>query len=183
MWPWVSRVLSSLRCRCSLSGGGLCGWTTTIVAGRAVALCWCVAGWCASFWALWWLDLVGFSVSVPCLVLWCVVVRRAALFRVLTCCVVLVCAVLRCALLGRAVFWPCHAVVCRFVPRRVASWCGVLCYGVPCRVALHCGALQCGVPCCLVLCRGGSLEVSLARVVVRSAGRTVAGWWLGGAVR
>ena len=78
---------------------------------------------------------------------------------------------------------PCRAVVCRSVPRRVASCCGVLCFGVPCRVALHCGALRCGVLCCLVLCRGGSVEVSLARVVVRSAGRSVAGWWLGGAVR
>ena len=27
------------------------------------------------------------------------------------------------------------------------------------------------------------MEVSLACVVVQSAGRTVAGWWLGGAVR
>ena len=71
----------------------------------------------------------------------------------------------------------------RSVPRRVASCCGVLCFGPPCRVAFHCGALRCGVPCCLVLCHGGSLEVSLARVVVRSAGRSVAGWWRGGAVR
>ena len=76
-----------------------------------------------------------------------------------------------------------RAVVCRSLPRRSALCCGVLCFGVPCRVALHCGALRCGVPCCLVLCRGGSVEVSLARVVVRSAGRSVAGWWLGAAVR
>ena len=76
-----------------------------------------------------------------------------------------------------------RAVVCRSVPRRVASCCGVLCFGVPCRVALHCGALRCGVPCCLVLCRCGSMEVSLAPVVVPSVGRSVAGWWLGGAVR
>ena len=66
-----------------------------------------------------------------------------------------------------------HAVLCRSVPRRVASCCG----------ALHCGALRWGVPCCLVLCCGGSVEVSLACVVVQSAGRSVAGWWLGGAVR
>ena len=78
---------------------------------------------------------------------------------------------------------PCHAVVCRSVPRCVASCYGVLCFGVPCRVALHCGALPCGVPCCLVLCRGASLGVSVARVVVRSAGRSVADWWLGVAVR
>ena len=76
-----------------------------------------------------------------------------------------------------------RAVVCRSVPRRIASCFGVLCFGVPCRGALHCGALRCGVLCCLVLCRGGSVEVSLACVVVQSAGRSVAGWWLGGAVR
>ena len=62
-----------------------------------------------------------------------------------------------------------RAVLRRSVPRRVASCCG----------ALHCGALWCGVPCCCALCRGGSVEVSLACVVVRSAGRSVAGWWLG----
>ena len=76
-----------------------------------------------------------------------------------------------------------RAVLCRSVPRRVASCCGVLRFGVRCRGALHCGALRCGVLCCPVLCRGGSVEVSLACVVVRSAGRSVAGWWLGGAVR
>ena len=102
---------------------------------------------------LFWLDL---RLTALALVLWCAVVRRVA---------------------------PCCAVVCRSVPRRVASCCGVLCFGVPCRGALHCGALRCGVPCCLVLCRGGSVEVSLACVVVRSADRSVAGWWLGGAVR
>ena len=102
---------------------------------------------------LFWLDLWLASLA---LVLWCAVVRRVA---------------------------PCRAVVCRSVPRRVASCCGVLCFQVPCLGALHCGALRCGVPCCLVLWRGGSLEVSLAYVVVRSAGRSVAGWWLGAAVR
>ena len=66
-----------------------------------------------------------------------------------------------------------RAVLCRSVPRRVPSCCG----------ALDSGELRCGVPCYLVLCRGGSVEVSLACVVVRSAGRSVAGWWLGGAVR
>ena len=75
-----------------------------------------------------------------------------------------------------------RAMLCRSVPRRITSCCGVLRFGVRCRGALHCGALRCGVPCCLVLCRGGSVEVSLACVVVRSAGRSVAGWWLGGAV-
>ena len=75
-----------------------------------------------------------------------------------------------------------RAVVCHSVPRRIASCCGVLCLGVPCPGALHCGALRCGVMCCLVLCRGGSVVVSLACVVVPSADRRAAGWWLGGAV-
>ena len=75
------------------------------------------------------------------------------------------------------------AVLCRSVPRPAASCCGVLRFGVCCRGALHCGALRCGVLCCLVLRHGGSPEVSLACVVVRSAGRCVAGWWLGDAVR
>ena len=66
-----------------------------------------------------------------------------------------------------------RAVFCRSVLRGVASCCG----------ALLCGVLWCSVPCCLALCRGGSVEVSLACVVVRSAGWSVAGWWLGGAVR
>ena len=102
---------------------------------------------------LFWLVL---RLASPASALWCDVVRRVA---------------------------PCCAVVCRSVPRRVALCCGVLCFGVPCRGVLHCGALRCGVPCCLVLCPGGSVEVSLACVVVRSAGQSVAGWWLGGAVR
>ena len=76
-----------------------------------------------------------------------------------------------------------RAVLCCSVPRCVASCCGVLRFRVRCRGVLHCGALRCGVPCCPVLCRGGSVEVSLACIMVRSAGRSVAGWWLGGAVR
>ena len=71
-----------------------------------------------------------------------------------------------------------RSVLCRSVPRRVASCCGVLRFGVRCR-----GALRCGVPCRPVLGCGGSVEVSLACAVVRSAGRSVAGCWLGGAVR
>ena len=76
-----------------------------------------------------------------------------------------------------------RAMLCRSVPRGVALCCGLLRFGVRCRGALHCGALRCGVPCCLLLCCGGSVEVSLACVAMRSAGRSVAGWWLGGAVR
>ena len=188
LWPWVRgagvfRVPSPPRCWFQISHGGLCGQTATVVAGRAVAPCRCVAGRCGSFRGVWWLVLVRPSASVPC-------------FGVLVCsgapCCVLPCF----AVLGRAgscgvavrpagsrCVAPCRAVVCCSVPRRVASCCGVLCLGVPCRGALHCGALRSGVPCCLVLCRGGSLEVNLARVVVRCAGRSVAGWWLGGAVR
>ena len=75
------------------------------------------------------------------------------------------------------------AVLCRCLPRRVASCCGVLRFWVRCSGALHCGALRCGVPSCLVLCCVGSVEVSLACVVVGSAGLSVAGWWLGGVVR
>ena len=61
-----------------------------------------------------------------------------------------------------------RAVLCRSVPRCVASCCGVLRFGVRCLGALHCCALRCGMPCCLVLCRGGSAGVSLACAVVRS---------------
>ena len=119
------------------------------------------------------------SLAWCCGVLWCAVLRQVVLCvlrRVGPCLVVL-----RPAGPGRVA--PCRAMVCRSVPRRVASCCGVLCFGVPCRVALHCGALRCGVPCCLVLCRGWSVKVRLVRVVVQSAGQSVAGWWLGAAVR
>ena len=101
---------------------------------------------------LFWLDPRLASLA---LMLWCAVVRRVA---------------------------PRRALVCRSVPHRIVSCCGVLCFAVPCHGAWHCGALRCGVPCCLVLCRGGSVEVSLACVVVRIAGWSVAGWWPEGAV-
>ena len=135
MCPWVSRVPSSPRCRFKLSGSSLCGRTATIVAGRAVALCRCVAGWWGSFRGARWLDFVRPSVSVPCLVFRCVVVRRAASCRLLTCCVVLVCDVLQCALLGRAVL------------RRVAPWCAALC-----RVVLRCTVVRCGAVCSAASC-------------------------------
>ena len=64
---------------------------------------------------------------------------------------------------------PCLAALCRVASRRAVARCTVA----------RCGAVCLG----LALCRGGSGEVSLACVVVRSAGRSVAGWWLGGAVR
>ena len=67
-----------------------------------------------------------------------------------------------------------RAVLCRSVPRCVASCCGVLRFGVRCRGALHCGALQCGVLCCLVLCRAGSVEVSLTCAMVWSGSEC--GW-------
>ena len=63
----------------------------------------------------------------------------------------------------------CSVVLCRVVSRRAVSRCTVA----------RCGAVCRG----LALCRSGSVEVSLACVVVRSAGRSVAGWWLGGSVR
>ena len=64
---------------------------------------------------------------------------------------------------------PCCAALCRVASRRAVARCTVA----------RCGAVCRG----LAMCRGGSVEVSLACVVVRSAGRSVAGWWLGGAVR
>ena len=64
---------------------------------------------------------------------------------------------------------PCCAALCRVASRRAVARCTVARCGAVCRR--------------LALCRGGSVEVSLACVVVRSAGRSVAGWWLGGAVR
>ena len=64
---------------------------------------------------------------------------------------------------------PCCAALCRVTSRRAVARCTV--------------ARCCAVCRGLALCRGGSVEVSLACVVVRSAGRSVAGWWVGGAVR
>ena len=61
---------------------------------------------------------------------------------------------------------PCCVALCRVASRRAVARCTVA----------RCGAVCRG----LALCRGGSVEVSLACVVVRSAGRSVAGWWLGG---
>ena len=119
-----------------------------------------------------WLVLVRPSVSVHCFE---VVVCCGA-----PCCVVPCFAVLRRAGLCCVAVRPagprrvalCCAVVCRSLPCRVASCCGVLCLGASCRGALYHGALRCGVPCCPVLCHVGLVEVSVARVVVRSAGRT-----------
>ena len=66
----------------------------------------------------------------------------------------------------------------------VVSCCAALCRVAPHRAVARCTVARCGAVCRgLALCRGGSVEVSLACVVVRSAGRSVAGWWLGGAVR
>ena len=64
---------------------------------------------------------------------------------------------------------PCCAALCRVASRRAVARCTVA----------RCGAVCRGV----ALCRGESVEVSLACVMVRSAGGSVAGWWLGGAVR
>ena len=145
-----------------------------------MALSRCVAGCRGSFWGVLSLDLVRPSVSVPCFVLWCAVVRRAVSCRVLTCCVVLVHALLRCALLGRAVLRraaPWCAALCCVASRRAVACCAFWCLVVLRCTVVHCGAV-CRAPSCCAMVEG-----SLARVVVRSAGRSVAGWWLGGAVR
>ena len=66
----------------------------------------------------------------------------------------------------------------------VVSCCAALCRIASRRAVVRCTVARCGAVCRgLAWCRGGSVEVSLACVVVRSAGRSVAGWWLGGAVR
>ena len=86
--------------------------------------------------------------------------------------------------------------VCGVLVRRLPG-CAVACFGLSfwlgsvapccaalCRVASRCTVARCGAVCRgLALCRGGSVEVVLTCVVVRSAGRSVAGWWLGGRVR
>ena len=66
----------------------------------------------------------------------------------------------------------------------VVSCCAALCRVASRRAVVRCTVARCGVVCCgLAWCPGGSVEVSLVCVVVRSASRSVAGWWLGGAVR
>ena len=150
---------------------------------HAVAPCRCLVGWCGAFRGVrrvGWVSPLGgvpcFGVVVRCGAPCCVVMSFAVLDRAGPCCVAV-----------RRAVWcrvaPCRAVVCRAVPHRAASCCGLWCLGVLCCGALHSGALRCGVPCCLVLCRRGSVVVSPARVLVRSACRSVAGWWLGAAVR
>ena len=121
-----------------------------MVAGRAVAPCRCVAGWCGSFQGLRWLVLVRPLVRVPCLVLWCAVVRRAASCCFVTCCVVSIRAVLRCTLLGRAVLrravsW--CAALCRVASRRV-----VACCALGCLVVLRCTVVRCGAVCRAASC-------------------------------
>ena len=171
VWPWLSRVPLSPRCRFLLSGAGLCGWTATVVAGRAVVR------WCRSFRGVRWPNLVRPSVSVPCLVLWGVVMRRAAPCRVLTCCVVLVCAVLRCALLGRAVLRrvaPWCAAPCRVASRRAVAW-----YALGCFVVLLCTVVRCGAVCRAASC---CAVVGRWRLVwpVSWCGVRVGAWLVGG---
>ena len=60
---------------------------------------------------------------------------------------------------------PCCAALCRVASRHAVARCTVA----------HCGAVCRG----LALCRGGSVEVSLACVVVRSPGQSLAGLCLG----
>ena len=89
--------------------------------------------------------------------------------------------------------WPA-VLVCGLLVRRLPG-CAVACFGlsfrlgsvVSCCAALWPVASRRAVARCTVARRGavcrGSVKVSLACAVVRSAGRSVAGWWLGGAVR
>ena len=103
-----------------------------------------------------WLDLVRLSVSVLCLVLWCVVVRRASSCRVLTCCVVFVCAVLRCALLGRTVLRtvaPWCAALCPVALRRAVACCALGCLVVWRWTVVRCGAVCSAASCCAVVGR------------------------------
>ena len=94
-------------------------------------------------------------------------------------------AVLVCGVLVRRL--PGCAVACFGLSFRlgsVVSCCAALCCVASRRAVARCTVARCGAVCRgLALRRGGSVEVSLACVVVRSAGRSVAGWWLGGAVR
>ena len=186
--PWVRGagvfcVPSPPWCRYYHFGGGLCGCTASVVVARAVTIGRFLAGWCGAFRGVWRLGWVRPSVSVPC---FGVVVCCGAPCRVVPCFAELrragpCCVAVRPA--GSCRVAPCRSVVCRAVLPRVASCCGVLSRGMPCCGALHGGTLPCGVPCCLVFCPGGLVEVSPARVFLRSAGQSVAGWWLGGAVR
>ena len=105
--------------------------------------------------------LVRPLVSVPSLVLWCAVVRRAVSCRVLTCCVVLVRAVFRCALLGCAVL------------RCAAPWCAALCR-VPSHRAVACCALGCLVVCVALRCAAVRCTV-LPRVALWSVAEGLSG--------
>ena len=59
--------------------------------------------------------------------------------------------------------------------------CAALCRVALRRAVARCTVARCGAVCRgLAWCRGGSVEVRLACVVVRSAGRSVAGYWLEG---
>ena len=143
-----------------------------------VAPCRCAAGWCGVFRGVRRLSRVRPSVGVPCFGVvvclgapWCVVQCSAVLRRAGPCCVVV-----RPALLCHVA--PCGAAVCRAVPRRATSCCGVSCLGVPCGGVMHGGALRCGVPCCLVLCRGEG--VGVGSVLVRLARRVEVLWLAGG---
>ena len=94
-------------------------------------------------------------------------------------------ALLVCGVLVRRL--PGCAVACfgeSFRLGSVVPWCAALCRVASRRAVARCTVARCGAVCRgVALCRVGSVEVSLACVLVRSAGRSVAGWLLGGAVR
>ena len=169
--PWVGWAMYTLG-----SAPLLAGLVLALLAGRLRQAAACgsgLGGWGCS---------CPFPSAVPVLTFWVVRHRccraRSGPVRGLWCrCVACWCGAFRgvrhvacCGQsfrLGSVV--PCCAALCRVASRRAVARCTVACCGAMCRG--------------LALCRGGSVEVSLACVVLRSAGRSVAGWWLGGAVR
>ena len=149
--PWVrgagvSCVSPPLRCWYYPSGGGLCGRTAAVVAGRAVAPCRCIVGCCGAFRGLRRLGRVRPWVSVPCsgVVVCCgapcwPMLCFGAPCYVVPCCAVSCRGVLRCAVSRPVVLWCVvswgalswcvarwHAAVwCALLPRVVPWWfCG-----------------------------------------------------------
>ena len=136
----------------------LFGRTASVVAGRTVAPCWCVPGWCGASQGVWRLVLARPSVTVAC-------------FGVVVCCGALCCVVLCFVVLSRA--GPCRVSVRPAGSRRVAPCRAVVCRAVLCPV----------VSCCGVFCLWGALSWCVAHwcAVVRCAVLPrVVPWWVGG---
>ena len=171
VWPWIS---VSFRLRCA----GF-NFLAAACVGRPPPLLLCVCWPLAGVWragaapsgacgGLFWLDPRLASLA---LVLWCAVVRRAALCRVSPCCVASVRAVLRCALLGRAVLRsaaPWCAALCRVASRRAVACCALWCLVVVRCTVARCGAVCRAASCCSVVDRWRSVwPVSWCGVRVR----------------